>query len=128
MGNETCLPRFAFIPSPLLIDGRPELNQFPLNIMFGCAWNVSAHALYVPRFDTYTNLSLGTKMTYVNERDLRALVVIEYSASIYRWRGSKYFYSERLSVAVGNEWHNFFIHLTMVGCDPREVYVDGRTA
>ena len=89
--------------------------------MFGCGWDLSAHALYVPQPDSYLVLPRGSKLAYLNEHDPQGLVVIEYNTSTYLYRGLKYFAAEKLGEAVGHDWQNFFIHLTALGCDRREV-------
>jgi len=113
-------PRFCFIPRPLSVKGRPELSNFSFNILFGCGWNYSASALYVPQIDTYQEEDGVRRLWYVNQKDGNGHVCLEYKAKETSWIGNKFYGGEELGTAWGTNWHHFFVHLTSLGCDPRE--------
>jgi hypothetical protein len=122
MGKESFIPspRFAFVPKPLESKDRPELNQFPFNILFACWWRPDGFATYIPRIETYAQAEGIVVMDYLNENDLRAEVLIKLNRKDNTYIGRKSFDGEEIGMAYGKAWHPFFIHLTSLGCDRRE--------
>jgi hypothetical protein len=76
--------------------------------------------VYVPRVETYKETDGLSLMTYVNEGDPQARVIILRDHVNGRWHGEKFFRDELVGQADGSEWDSFFFHLTILGCDRRE--------
>lgn len=120
--NET---EFGFIPKPLIVDGRPELSVFPLNVLFGqgrphphFGWHGLEQyqtALYLPDLSSYAENDGLASMCYYNQHNRDFWLKISYRQSENGYCGEKFFGFKKLSMSVGFEWKQFFIHLTMVG-------------
>ena len=114
-----CGTRFAFIPGHLEIEGRPELNNFSLNIMF-MSWTIrdgveiSGTALYEPDLTTFAD-GLCQKLSYYNIHSRDCLIEIEYDTESFRYEGRKVINGQNVGLAIGSDWKNFFVHLTMLG-------------
>lgn len=113
-------PRFGFVPKKLDVPGVQKLSVFSYNILFQYKWNSSFYAVYVPHIETYVEKDGLQIMMYFNEGDPRARVILLYDPVNNHWHAEKYFDSDMVGQADGNEWNKFFIHLTLLGCDKRE--------
>jgi hypothetical protein len=111
----------ASIPNPLSIPDLPELSVFPESISFYFQENPQYYAVYLPQIRTYSRRDNVKRMIYVSEGDSRARVVVEYDSEKTIWKGDKFFGSESIGSAFGINWRAFFVHLTVLGCDRREM-------
>lgn len=110
--------RFAFIPHRLDIANRPELFDFPLNVLFVSykrvkGVDISGTALYKPEIKTYRieedRYSLGYRNIYGNDNLLK---ITRFSD---KWEGIKTINGRQVLLATGGSWKQFFIHLTIAG-------------
>jgi len=111
---------FAFIPNRLEIKDRPELTNFPLNVMFmGFAVRENSHisgtALYEPVISSFKEESELQAMLYKNIYGEESWLYIQHEPALTKWTGKKFVSKRRVGMAVGTEWNQFFIHLTMLG-------------
>lgn len=111
---------FAFIPKPLIIPDRPELNIFPFNVMFmrfkmESGKMISGTALYEPDLDSYTQKEKVSSMEYHNKYGPANWLVIEYDRAEQRYIGRKFVNGESAGMAFGMNWKMFFIHFTALG-------------
>jgi len=112
-----------YIPKRLKIKERPELKNFPLNIMFStttlCDDNTQHKetSIYNPDLSTYKQEAKEQKMKYFNSLNIQREFWIEitYDTSKKSWSGIKYYKEETLGIADGPTWDSFFIHLTAMG-------------
>ena len=115
--------RFMFVPNRLEIKGRPELNNFPLNIMFMSVCKVDDNKLteltviYLPDFETYQEDDEEQKMKYFNSLDKSRKFWLEiiYSKEKGSYTGNKFCGKKFVGGASGKDWKMFFIHLTLLG-------------
>ncbi len=116
--NANPLQRFGFIPNKLEVDGRPELSDFPLNILFANFFAVkgvhmSATALYEPDTETYKKGVNERSLVYKNKYGPDNTVVVKKYDD--RWEGVKTVNGEIVLLANGKTWKQFFVQLTIVG-------------
>ena len=111
-----------FVPKRLEIEGRPELNVFPLNVLFGCqtTWNggpALAAALYEPDLESYTASEDKTaSMEYRNRYGGNGKLVITYDpGKTCSYSGQKFVNGRSCGMAFGSDWGNFFSHFTALG-------------
>jgi len=112
-----------FIPKRLEIKERPELINFPLNIMFSTTtlsdYNTQHKetSIYNPDLSTYKQEGTKQKMKYFNRLNIEREFWIEitYNTVKESWKGTKYYGEETLGIAMGSEWKMFFMHLTTLG-------------
>jgi len=114
--------RHAFIPRRLNIDDRPELNNFPFNVLFGtsCIADDGVNlqtAEYLPDFSSYQENNDEQRMKYFNrlDADRRFWLEIIYSKKDKSYQGNRYYQNELISITDGKNWDGFFVHLTMSG-------------
>lgn len=115
--------RCMFIPKHLDIAERPELNNFPLNILFGsyCVTDKETerqeHSLYEPDLSTFTEEGALQKMKYYNNLnpERHFWVEIVYDTSDQSYFGTKYNGDKSIGSAAGSRWEGFFTHLTLLG-------------
>lgn len=108
----------GFIPHRLEIEARPELNDFPLNILFANFFVESgvkkiASALYVPDIDTFYSEEDKNSLLYRNSYGFENTVTIIKTPQ--RWEGIKRIKEENVLYASGTDWQSFFFHLTFQG-------------
>jgi hypothetical protein len=128
------LTKYYFIPKHLEIEGRPDLDPFPFNILFARfregvrdgAWASLAYtALYEPDIDTYdeqdTSEGRTALLTYRNAYGGDDHIVIEHSPGYFTYRGCKYVNGEEVGSALGKEWKMFFVHLEELGLVEGEI-------
>ena len=112
---------FSFIPHRLEITGRPEWNNFPFNVLFmnyaiKDGQHITGTALYEPDFYTYRKDGHLSLMRYHNVYGGECYLIIAYDEKNKRYHGKKYVNGKSVGSADGgNDWKNFFIHLTMMG-------------
>lgn len=113
----------AFIPHKLEVEGRPELSDFSLNILFANVFNakgidVIASSLYRPDLETYQRDSEKKSLTYrniYNKKDIVRITKFE-----ERWEGQKFIKEKRALLAQGRTWKQFFAQLTLTGLSKGE--------
>lgn len=111
----------AFVPFPLAIKERPELDLFPANVLFAKiktedGKTILGTALYEPDLESYKKL-LDDRCTleYRNIYSDACRLVIEYVPETKEYTGTKFVRGEWASEASENEWDKFFIFLTSLG-------------
>jgi len=119
--------QYGFIPSPLLIEDRPELAVFPLNVMFVSLANIdgvdtSGTALYEPNILSYVVEAKVRSMRYYNKYSEEDYIDIKHyiNADRYEYEGDKYVKNSHVLSAYGASWKGFFIHLTIKGLSKDE--------
>ena len=114
-----------YIPKRLKIKERPELINFPLNIMFSTITLSDNNtqqiqtSIYNPDLSTFKQEEIKQKMKYFNSLNIEREFWIEltYDTSKKSWSGTKYYKEEILGIADGPTWDSFFIHLTAMGVE-----------
>jgi len=111
---------FGFVPHHLQIPDRPELNNYPFNVMFAqqgtrFGKNVLGDAIYVPDLKTYTQLGEKSSMKYINSYGGNSWLLIEYDLSTKNFNGYKTVNEKYVGEASGPEWKMFFVHFTALG-------------
>jgi len=110
---------FAFIPKRLDIPDRPELSDFPRNILFANTVQLGQYtdvhlALYEPDFSTFEAKDGQRQMTYRNSQGGDSQVrVIKEAAGYYT--GVRTINGVDKDISNGNDWKNFFLYLTLHG-------------
>lgn len=115
--------KVMFVPNRLEIPDRPELNNFPFNIMFEtiCLTDDNTErretSVYEPDFSTFRQEGAEQKMKYYNNLNLERhfWTEIVYNTSDQSYVGTKYCGDENIGSASGPSWDGFFIHLTSLG-------------
>jgi hypothetical protein len=116
-------PRYGFIPNKLEVEGRPELSDFPLNILFMSFLAVrgvgmSATALYEPDMETYLEDMEKRSMIYRNKYGSENTVTVMRYPD--RWEGAKTINGNVVLLANGKTWKDFFVQLTIMGLSKGE--------
>lgn len=116
---------FAFIPHRLQIESLPNLNVFPLNVLFAMKmtkmeWEIVCSALYEPDFDTFQVDGDAVSMGYRNTHggDFR----LELSYIKGRYLGKKVHNGKMHARSFGKLWDDFFLNLTAHGISEGEQY------
>lgn len=112
-----------YIPKRLEIKERPELINFPLNIMFSTITLSDNNtqqiqtSIYNPDLSTFKQEGIKQKMKYFNSLNIERefWIKITFDTSKKSWSGTKYYKEEILGLADGPTWDGFFIHLTALG-------------
>jgi hypothetical protein len=112
-----------FVPKRLEIPDRPELNNFPLNIVFMTVTllddNTERHetSIYEPDLSTFTHEGAEQKMKYYNNLDLgrHFWAEIIYDTNKQSYVGTKYHNDKYAGMAFGKTWDIFFFHFTLLG-------------
>ena len=111
----------GFVPHILEIEERPELNVFPLNILFA-RWGmkngirIMGSALYEPNFATFEQNDAESSMVYRNKHGGDGWLKITYNTGKgIKYRGEKYIDGKSVGMATGGNWKEFFIHFTALG-------------
>ncbi len=117
---ETKSEKIANIPQKLIIDGRPELSCFPLNILFTSINtegenSYMSYSVYKPDLETFQEDPKTKRLQYFNSENQDWWIEISYSKENGNYCGSKYFGDKLMQQAFGNEWDKFFYHLTIMG-------------
>jgi len=111
---------FVFIPQSLVVKSRPELENFPLNIVFSSftfkdGKQVTGDALYDPDLSTFKQEKNIQSMEYKNKYGGNSLLRINYKIKEGSWSGEKFINGKSILIAYGKDWKSFFVHLTMNG-------------
>lgn len=129
MSNQATKPsEYACIPRPLVLADRPELEVFPLNIMFMGFFNIDgvdtcATAIYEPFLPSYVNDDIIQSIRYYNARREEDYIAIRYDPITGKYEGDKYINSKLVRSAYGTAWKAFFLHLTIGGLNIGEACV-----
>lgn len=115
--------KYMFIPKRLEIADRPELSNFPFNILFGTACltddnrQIFETSEYVPDLTTFTEEGDEQKLRYYNSLDNSHShwAEIVYNTKDQSYAGTKYRGAKHAGMAFGNAWDPFFVHFTMLG-------------
>lgn len=112
---------FGFVPHRLDVPGSPKLSNFPYNIMFQSKSDYRYSAIYITHLDSYEERDGKQIMTYFNESDPNAKVILSYDPKESVWQGEKFYLDKSVGQTYGTKWNMFFIHLTILGCDENEL-------
>jgi len=119
--------KYGFVPQRLIVNDRPELSNFPLNIAFASVIKkgnqiIMASALYEPDFSSFKEEvdEDGREkqiMNYFNKYGHQWRVEIWYHKESKSYFGFKCSGSDNESKggASGSQWEGFFSHLTILG-------------
>lgn len=116
---------YGFIPGRLSSLVTPELANFPMNILFASyglrnGRQVRGLAIYCPDLDIIKQRGKKLKMYYWNQYNTTSWVEITYDQDKGSYRGDKSVQGEHKLMALGANWKQFFIHLTMSGLSEGE--------
>jgi len=116
---------FAFVPKPLIVEGRPELSVFSLNILFMSVANIDGvdtmgRSLYEPDLDLYFANKGQAFLRYFNQYGKQDYIDLRYSASNGQREADKYIAGQLIGKAIGSDWKEFFIQLTAPGLSTGE--------
>ncbi len=113
------------IPNPLKIKDRPDLNKFPVKVLFMdiiledgiyyYRWTI-----YTPLINTHSQKGDAQSMTYQNKYQPRWRLKITVSKNSPRYRARKYRGRKLVLYAVGATWRAFFFNLTRRGLQDGE--------
>lgn len=111
---------YGFIPKELQIEGRPELNVFPFNVLFmrfkqEGGKTISGSAVYNPNIDSLQQGVDKWSLRYNNAYGGNHWLIIEYDIVNKSYHGKKFVNGKCVGITDGLEWKGFFIHLTMLG-------------
>lgn len=112
---------YAFIPHPLEISWKPELNNFPFNVLFVShvikdGRKITGTALYEPDFFTFNKEGPFSFMRYHNAYGGNCYLMIGYDENKNLHHGKKYVNGEQAGFAESEgDWNRFFVLLTMLG-------------
>lgn len=112
---------FGFVPHRLEIKGFPQFDPFPFNVLFMShsvkdGKQISGSALYEPDFHTFRKEGHLSLMRYHNVYGGDCYLLIAYDEKNKSYRGEKFVNGKSVGSADGgDDWHKFFIHLTMLG-------------
>jgi len=114
-----------FIPRHLAVEGRPELANFPLNVLF-VSYRVvhgireTGEALYEPDLSTFTESTTAQSMTYRNEYGDAGVLRISFDVLARQWHGEKCISGKVVDEVTASEWRSFFLNFTALGLMPGE--------
>lgn len=111
---------YGFIPHNLEIEGKPEFNVFPFNVMFmnfgtKDGARISGEAIYDPDLTSYVRENGKCTMKYHNAYGGNCWLLIAYDETNKSYFGEKFVNDESVGIAEGPQWDKFFIHFTMLG-------------
>jgi len=123
--EEESVTKFGFIPQRLGITIDPELDNYPYNIMFQSHRYrgdqvMTGTALYFPDLSTFFDFDEESTMIYRNKYGRNSYIVIRHNKSEDSYEAERFVKGESVQLAMGKDWKNIFIHLTMVGLQPGE--------
>ena len=116
---------YLFIPRHLSAEGRPELSNFPLNVLF-VSYRVvngireTGEALYEPDLSTFTESGTAHSMTYRDTYGDAGTLRISFDVLAQQWHGEKFVSGELVDEMTASEWTSFFVNLTALGLMPGE--------
>ena len=112
---------YSFIPHQLEIESKPELNVFPLNVLFSSfgtrdGVRVSGSVCYDPDIKTFKQDGTESSIEYRNKYGGTAWLKITYNSEKNgQYHGEKYIGDKSVGMADGPDWKIFFIHFTAIG-------------
>jgi len=119
---------FAFIPKHLDIPDRPELNDFPRNILFTNTVQLGKYsdvrlALYEPDFSTFELMEGKKQLFYRNAHggDSQVRIIKEDQGTYW---GVKIVNGVEKSNSAGETWKDFFLYLSLPGIWKDEAFVN----
>lgn len=110
----------GFVPHRLEINEMPELNIFPLNVLFTSLGikdgkQVMGDAIYNPDFSSFKRDGDKYSMQYRNGYGGDSWLRIDYDFKKKSWTGEKFVNGKSAGMAFGTQWQGFFVHFTMLG-------------
>src|SRR3989338_8659005 len=110
----------GFLPHPLEIKERPELDVFPLNVLFAKFGirnrkNVMGTALYEPDLESFKREGEKYSMKYCNSYGGDCWLLVTYDSAEKSYRGEKFINGKSAGMAFGVQWQGFFVHFTALG-------------
>jgi len=110
----------GFVPKRLKIKDRPELSNFPFNVVFVKFIDknrqlISATAIYNPNFASFRENEEEQKMNYKNKFGGDFWLEISFNKKTGMYWGTKYCGNEKKWTSFGPGWKGFFFHFTMSG-------------
>lgn len=116
---------FGFVPHPLSIPDRPELDVFSFNVMFTRykivnGKTIMGSTLYEPDLDSYAKENSIATLEYHNKYGGNSWLTIRYDESEKSYHGKKFVNGVNVGEAFGTEWNMFFIHFTILGLSEGE--------
>ncbi len=110
----------GFVPYRLEIAGRPELNNFPLNVLFADftlqnGERLFGSALYEPDLESFKKDGNEFTMKYRNKYGGDCWLCIAYDELKKSYRGEKFVNGKSTGSAYGIKWQGFFAHFTILG-------------
>lgn len=111
---------FGFVPHRLEIEGRPEFNIFPFNVLFAQQTvkdgkTIRGHAVYEPDLASFKQDREKYSMYYHNAYGGHSWLIIEYDSVRKSYIGKKIVNDKDAGMACGTEWNMFFAHFTALG-------------
>lgn len=112
---------YSFIPMPLIIKDRPELNVFSYNVMIGMHRKdlqgklLMGSVIYEPDLSSYKIDGDIQTLTYFNKYSHDYKLLISYNTELKTYRCDKFKGEENLGIALGKERHQFFVHVGIIG-------------
>ena len=111
----------GFVPHLLEIEERPELNVFPLNVLFA-SWTIRSgirimgSAQYEPDFTTFKQNGAESSMKYRNKYGGDCWLKITHNAGEgIKYHGEKHINGKSVGIASGAHSQGFFVHFTALG-------------
>lgn len=116
---------FGFIPHRLEIQEKPELNNFPLNVMFTQYKvendkTIMGTALYEPFLGSFKRDGEKLSMEYQNVYGGDGWLSINYNEADKSYRGEKFVNGKSAGMSFGVQWNMFFVHFTALGIENGE--------
>ena len=110
----------GFVPHPLEITERPELNVFPLNVLFAKRGikngkNVMGTALYEPNLESFKREGKKCSMKYHNAYGDDCWLLVTHDLAKKSYRGEKFVNGKSVGISFGPEWKMFFVHFAILG-------------
>lgn len=114
--------QYAFCPTHLEIEGRPELSVFSYNVMFQTILDSETviTALYYPELKTYKESEETKEMKFRNEYNDKYWLKIIYHKRNGWYSGMKYRGKVFAGGGNGKDFRLFFFHLTALGAQKGE--------
>ena len=110
----------GFVPHPLEIKERPELDVFPLNVLFAKLGtrngkNVMGTALYEPNLESFKREGKKCSMKYHNAYGDDCWLFVTHDLAKKSYRGEKFVNGKSVGISFGPEWKMFFVHFAILG-------------
>ena len=118
---------FSFVPAKLEIEGKPEFDIFPLNVLFASftvkdGIRIMGSAIYEPDLESLKKQGNEHSMKYYNAYGDNCWLLISYNKKEKRYHGDKFVNGNWSGGADGVEWNMFFSHFTALGLVNDERY------